>query len=137
MQLFHVTLESSLPVILSDGLRPAIGERAQLFGERQPAIYCFDSEKAVEDGLMNWMAEAFEEDETLVILAVDASGLTMEKAPEDFEVRILVPVSADRILAVHDENWRCVWAPGDVPSLPCRDAAKIRSNPPFSKRPRG
>lgn len=104
MRLFHVTLSSALPAILEEGLKPLIGPRAERLGEVVPAVYCFGDREAVEDGLMGWMAESFEEEEIL-ILEIDAEGLAIEKNPEDFEFRILTCVSPTRITSIFDEMW--------------------------------
>lgn len=104
MRLFHVTLSSALPAILEEGLKPLIGARAELLGEVVPAVYCFGDREAVEDGLMGWMAEAFEEEE-IMILEIDAEGLAIEKNPEDFEFRILTCVAPTRIKSIFDEMW--------------------------------
>ena len=104
MRLFHVTLSSALPAILKEGLLPLIGPRAEQLGEVAPAVYCFGDREAVEDGLMGWMAESFEEEEIL-ILEIDAEGLAIEKNPEDFEFRILTCVAPTRITSIFDEMW--------------------------------
>jgi len=104
MRLFHVTLSSALPDILEEGLLPLIGPRAEQLGEVAPAVYCFGDREAVEDGLMGWMAESFEEEEIL-ILEIDAEGLAIEKNPEDFEFRILTCVAPTRITSIFDEMW--------------------------------
>jgi len=107
MRLFHVTPLVAMPSIGEQGLLPRIGERATLLGEKVPAVYCFDSREAVHDGLTNWMAEALDDD-LVVILELDATGLTIERAASDFEVRILERVAPHRILTVFDENWNAV-----------------------------
>ena len=104
MRLFHVTLSSALPAILEEGLLPRVGPRAEQLGEAVPAVYCFGDRLAVEDGLMGWMAESFEEEEIL-ILEIDAEGLAIEKNPEDFEFRILTCVAPTRITSIFDEMW--------------------------------
>lgn len=104
MRLFHVALSSALPAILEEGLLPLIGPRAEQLGEVAPAVYCFGDREAVEDGLMGWMAESFEEEEIL-ILEIDAEGLVIEKNPEDFEFRILACIAPSRIKSIYDEAW--------------------------------
>jgi len=104
MRLFHVTLSTALPAILEEGLLPLIGPRAEQLGEVVPAVYCFGDRHAVEDGLMGWMADAFEA-EDVVILEIDAEGLASEKNPADFEFRILACIAPSRIKLIYDEAW--------------------------------
>lgn len=94
-----------MPSILEEGLIARIGPRADQLGEVVPAVYCFGDREAVEDGLMGWMADAFEEADGIVILEIDAEGLAIEKNPEDFEFRILTCVAPTRITSIFDEMW--------------------------------
>lgn len=117
MNLFHVTLSSALPSILTEGLVPRTGPRSERLGEPVPAVYCFGDRAAVEDGLTGWMADAFE-DEALVILEIEVDCLVIERHPADFEYRILERISPARILAVFDEAW------GEIPTEHSRQAGR-------------
>lgn len=54
---FHVTLMENVPSILEHGLVPQIGERAEEFGETEPAIYLFPSKDDMNNALYNWLGE--------------------------------------------------------------------------------
>lgn len=105
--LYHVTRAAHLPAILEEGLRPAIGPRSQLLGEREPAIYAFPDRLGVEDGLTNWLGSQFDEDDALVILAFQINESTpLVELPGTFEVVLLSPVPAESIIAIFDESWQ-------------------------------
>jgi len=75
---FHVTKKSNLSRIQSIGLVPSKGERTNKLMDQQ-GIYLFPDIDSVEDALMNWMGDEFDEAEDLVILKVriqDPSLLT-------------------------------------------------------------
>lgn len=78
MILYHVTAARHLDTIMEEGLRPRIGERSEVMGEGEAAIYLFTSRTAVDDAVMNWLGDAYEEDDELVVLEV--------KLDEGFEI---------------------------------------------------
>lgn len=71
---YHVTTADSYDQIMREGLLPRLGQRSQDFGEVQPAIYLFPSINALQDAL--WLAEAFDDEEDLVVLCVQAEGIS-------------------------------------------------------------
>ena len=102
---FHVTRESDLDAILANGLKPQIGPRSKLGGETSSRVYFFVDMDAVENALMNWLGDCFEEHVALVILDVNLDGLNPEYE-EQFEAVVLSAVSPDRIVNVFDECLR-------------------------------
>lgn len=101
---YHVTAKTSLPSILKLGLEPRIGERSLRLGETEKAVYCFRDKASVEDALMGWMADVFDEDEELVILELDFdAGKVAESA--GFELAILETIPPSAIKALYDEEW--------------------------------
>ena len=70
MIFYHVTAARCLDTIMEEGLRPQVGERSEVMGENIEAIYLFTSREAMEDAVMNWMGDAYEEDDELVVLEV-------------------------------------------------------------------
>ncbi len=76
---YHVTETSSVPSILKEGLQPRLGPRSDVM-EDAPAIFCFTSYEAMEDGVTNWISEEFNEEVRLSLLVIDATGL-------DYEIR--------------------------------------------------
>ena len=72
---YHLTPRRNLEAILSQGLKPSIGERSKALGEAEARIYLFDSKESLEDALGNWLGEEFDEDEELVALSIPAHRL--------------------------------------------------------------
>ena len=102
---FHVTRKANLEAILANGLEPKIGPRSKLVPETIPRIYFFADMAAVEDALVNWLGEVFDEDVALVILEVNLDGLNPAREVQ-FEATVLSVVSPDRIVKVYDESLR-------------------------------
>lgn len=108
---FHVTPAANLSSILSDGIITAIGERSQIVGEKNKAVFLFPDVSSMENALMNWLGEAFEDEENLVILQIDL--------PDDFpvireidsngdpfyECFTLCNISSEYISAIYDEKY--------------------------------
>lgn len=103
MQLFHYTPQCNVTHISKEGLRPMIGPRSQDIGEDEPLVYCFTSLEAAEEGLMNWLDEQFDQDETLCLLEID--GTTLQFAIADgleWEARIREPIPPQLILSYRE-----------------------------------
>ena len=79
MIVYHVTKEDLLDKILEKGLIPMLGERSLLIGEETPGIYFFENIVNVEDALGGWMANAFNDEDKLVILKVNISKSEIKK----------------------------------------------------------
>ena len=94
---YHVTESSSVPSILKEGLQPRLGPRSDVM-EDAPAIFCFTSHEAMEDGVANWMTEEFDEEACLSLLVIDVTGLDYEiRNGVDWEACFTVPIPPDRI----------------------------------------
>lgn len=75
-QIFHVTPTRNMESIFREGLRPQIGPRSALLGERKEMVYFFSTMLAVEDALSNWLGEALDnEPGAISVLAVECSEL--------------------------------------------------------------
>lgn len=85
---FHVTPIENLESILESGLVPQIGERSEEIGEEQERIYLFSDFEEMENALMNWLGEVFEECEELCILQIDL--------PNEFPVETEVDSNGDK-----------------------------------------
>lgn len=103
---YHVTKIESLESILMSGLIPQIGERSQRMDE-SPAVFMFNDKKELEDGLMNWLFDEFEDDE-LVILELDASKIKVRPSTVEFEVISLETITPDTILGIYDDAWQLI-----------------------------
>ena len=67
---YHVAPVAKLKTIMKRGLVPAIGDRSQSFGEDRAGTYLFPSKTHVEDAMMGWLGEEFDEEEPLALLEV-------------------------------------------------------------------
>lgn len=71
---YHVTLMENVPSIRKNGLLPQVGERSEELGETEEAIYLFPSKEDMDNALMNWLGEwyneKYREDCDLAILEV-------------------------------------------------------------------
>lgn len=75
MIFYHVTPAQNLDGILKEGLRPRIGERSQEIGESGPVIYLFTEYEAMNDAMLGWMADCFDDYENdMIVLEVDWNG---------------------------------------------------------------
>ena len=89
----HITRQSLLPAILVEGLTPRVPEDCPDIA----AIFCFRDQDAMVDGVVNWLGERFPEDEALVSLELDLSGLAAVATCE-WELAVTAPVPPSRIL---------------------------------------
>jgi hypothetical protein len=102
---FHVTTEHALQKILADGLEPRIGERSAEANEPTPAVFAFVDRQALENGLSNWLGDAFEDYYgELFILEFSYTGTRFRRdLGYTYEIAILEPVPASQIVRVLDE----------------------------------
>lgn len=108
--LYHVTPTFNVPAILIEGLVPQIGERSAQVSETLPAIYCFARLAEVEDALMSWMGNYFDEDEPLALLRVEVSPESALGQGADYEIVVLDPIPGTSIaeqidLVDETESW--------------------------------
>ena len=72
---YHVTPADNLDSIMRVGLRPSIGHRAIACGEDTPMVYLFGHRKDVDNALMNWLGDEFDDDVALVVLQVECDSV--------------------------------------------------------------
>lgn len=107
MKVFHVTRESDLESIMRQGLFPRTGERSELLGEPVPAIYAFPDKDALENAMLNWLGQEYEEyDGDLVYLEIE-TDITFKKDVE-WEVIFYDPIPVQDIKNVYSEDWKRV-----------------------------
>lgn len=95
MILFHVTKKRNLQKISRDGLIPSKGARSRKLSEPRPAIYLLRSMADVEDAIMNWLGDEFDEDEELVALKVLVpKGFEVARVAFEYQVFRKIPPSA-------------------------------------------
>jgi len=107
-KVYHVTPTSNLDSIMKAGLRPQVGARSSKIQGEQSAIYCFPDKASLEDAMMNWLGDEFDEDEELAIIEIDTRNLTGEYTPNaEFEIAItsLVPPNRIKVLSTIDEDY--------------------------------
>lgn len=104
--LYHVTPTFNVPAILSEGLVPQIGERSAQVSETLPAIYCFAGLAELEDAVMNWMGDYFDEDEPLALLRVEVNPELALGQGADYEIVVLDPIPKTSIAVVYENVWK-------------------------------
>jgi len=120
--LFHVTTDDALPLILENGLVPAIGPRSQEADEPRNAVFAFTSREALEDGLSNWLGDAFEDHEgEIFILEFHYSGGKQFQDVE-YEIGILEAVHPTDFIKVLDDSLDEVE--GMLPARPVAERSK-------------
>lgn len=102
--LYHLTPLAQVTDILHKGLVPQIGERSKLAGETQPAIFCFPSLAQVEDALMQWVGDYFDEDEPLALLRIAAPDEVLMGEGAGYEVVVLLPIAAASIEMLYEDQ---------------------------------
>lgn len=80
---YHVTPADNLDSIMRVGLRPSIGHRAISCGEDTPQVYLFGHRKDVDNALMNWLGDEFDDDVALAVLRVECD--TVVRGDVDYE----------------------------------------------------
>ncbi|MBY0464776.1 MAG: hypothetical protein K2W33_07505 [Burkholderiales bacterium] len=99
---FHVTTSRALPFLLGGGIEPRVGARSKEAGEAAPRSYHFACAQDMDDALCGWLADAFDEEEDLAVVAVDVSGLAIEESPAGYEVQVLDHIDPERLCLVHN-----------------------------------
>jgi hypothetical protein len=101
-RVYHVTPSENLDSIMSKGLLPQIGDRTRKIVDEKPAIYCFPDKNAMEDALMNWLGDEFDEDEALALLEIYTAGLkgqVTEGAEYEVAITSAIPPQNIRIIS--------------------------------------
>lgn len=89
---YHVTPTKNLDAILSEGLLPKIGERSQMLGEKDEAIYLFPTKADVTNALLQWLGEMYDDDEELALLEIDTTHMHLTPSIADYELICLEPI---------------------------------------------
>lgn len=114
--LYHVTPIENLEGIMQHGLQPGIGERSAALGETVSQVYLFDCILSCEDALNNWLGDAFEDlpENGLIVLEIDAEGLSIESGDAGYEKTCCDKIMADRIVRVLGEDFRTIVWPAPI-----------------------
>ena len=98
MPYYHVTPTVNIPRILEQGLLPQTGDRALLMNEDEDAIYMFPSREDVDNALMNWLGDEFEEDEPLSLLEIELPpGMEATPTTVQWEWAVYEPIPPEYI----------------------------------------
>lgn len=89
---YHITLAKNLTSIMSEGLIPQIGERSQMLGEKDEAIYLFPTKADVTNALLQWLGEMYDDDEELALLEINTTRMHLVPSIADYEIKCLEPI---------------------------------------------
>ena len=93
MPYYHVTPTINIPRIFEQGLLPQRGDRALLMNEEEDAIFLFPSRADVDNALMNWLGDEFEEDEPLTLLEIELPpNVQVVPSTVEYEVMVFDPI---------------------------------------------
>ena len=96
MTLYHATKEENLRQILSDGLKPGIGEYAKEMGEKKAGIWLFPSYEDAMEMIPVWLEPFY--GTKLALLRIDLPGsFPLEYTGSDYEVVSTVPIPVEYI----------------------------------------
>ena len=91
MTLYHATKEENLRQILSDGLKPGIGEYAKEMGEIKAGIWLFPSYEDAIEMVPVWLEPFYGTD--LALLRIDLpDNFPLEYTGSDYEVVSTEPI---------------------------------------------
>lgn len=72
-----------------------------MLGELKDAIYLFPSIEDMENALSNWLGELFEDEEVLVVLEIDTTGLNIIQSEAEYEILCFETIVPSRIKTLH------------------------------------
>ena len=101
-KVYHVTPSENLDSIMSKGLMPDVGDRSRKIEGEKPAVYCFPDKNSMEDAVMNWLGDEFDEDEPLALLEIFTTGLkgqVTDGAQYEVAITSIIPPQNIRILS--------------------------------------
>lgn len=101
-KVYHVTPSENLDNILTSGLVPQVGDRSRKIIGEKSAIYCFPDKDSMEDAMMNWLGDEFDEDEPLALLEIDTTGLdghVTDGAEYEVAITSVIPPQNIRIIS--------------------------------------
>lgn len=100
MYAYHITTYDMVRSILKYGLIPKIGKRSKKL-ETSKAIHLFKSKNDVEDALMNWLGDEFDEDTRLVLLKIQIPNNVVVYY-DGLALNVFSPIKAKYIRVIND-----------------------------------
>lgn len=116
---FHVTPRKNLSAIQKEGLLAQIGDRSQEAKEEAEAVFLFPSKEDMDNALLNWLGEAFEEEDELIILQIDLPADFPVKRDADsngelmYEAYSYKNIPPEYISAIYDEAYELIESESD------------------------
>jgi hypothetical protein len=107
VKVFHVTPSRSVKGIQRKGLIPKIGPRSRLIKEKVPTIYVFPDIESLENGVSNWLGDAFDEETKLSILELTVPSAWVVREELQWEVKIMqtIPPENIRVMVPDVDEW--------------------------------
>lgn len=101
---YHITTADALTAILAQGLVPQIGPRSKMLNETMPRVYFFSDMSSLEDAMVNWINNAFSEEETLYVLECNLEDLDITSQENQFELVCRQTIAPSLITKVYTED---------------------------------
>lgn len=103
---WHVTPAKNLKSIQDRGLQTKLGKRSRRAKEVDPAIFLFPDGASLEDALMGWMSDEFDDVQlALIEVSIPKSWIEESKVGWELVVRKLIPSSAIKVLLQNIQDW--------------------------------
>jgi len=96
---YHVTPKKNIPNMKINGILPKPDRPAKFCSK---AVYLFDDRASLEDALMNWLSDKFDEDEPLVILTINTEGLELYSSGVGYEIYSCDIIPWNRVTKIED-----------------------------------
>lgn len=90
---FHISSVKNLVRIKQKGLIPSIPK--DMVDDK--AIYLFKTKDDAEQALMNWLGDRFNDDDEVVLLTIDITGLKCKETGAAYEIACHDVINAKRI----------------------------------------
>ncbi len=101
--MYHITRKENLDSIMFQGLKSHIGANSEFMGE-DPAVFLFKSVSDMRHAMFTWLNICFEETDELVSIEVDVEGLDLQATNNDYEMKCVSNIDADRLSVYQDEH---------------------------------
>lgn len=95
--LYHITPWKNIPNMKKHGIVPKPDIPAPFCDK---AICLFDDRTKMEDAIMNWLGDKFDEKIKLVCLVIDPIGLDIHPSDVGYEVRSFKPIPWSNVVKI-------------------------------------
>ena len=94
---YHITPKKNIPSMKIHGIVPKPDKPAPFCSKE---ICLFDNKTTMEDALMNWLGDKFDETEPLVCLTINAARLKIYPSDVGYEFRTLEPIPWKNVVKI-------------------------------------